>query len=68
MQDQLRLKYDMRVPRCMPVFTLHYLITDNFERKLVLDYNRVTDPVGVAAWRAGCICQRIFYAAGVNHI
>ena len=28
----------------------------------------MTDPVGVAARRAGRIRRRVFYAAGVNHI
>jgi len=35
---------------------------------LILDYNKATDPVGVAARRAGRIRRRVFYAAGVNHI
>ena len=43
-------------------------LTDDHQRKLVLDYNRKTDPAGVAARRAGCIRRRAFIAAGVNHI
>lgn len=44
------------------------LCADDCWRKLILDYNKATDPVGVAARRAGCIRRRVFYAAGVNHI
>jgi len=37
-------------------------------RKLISDYNTVTDPLGVQARRAGRIRRRVFYAAGVNHM
>ena len=33
-----------------------------------MDYNKVTDPAGVAAQKAGHIRRRVFYAAGVNRI
>ena len=33
-----------------------------------MDYNKATDPIGVAAWKAGHIRWRVFYAVGVNHI
>lgn len=33
-----------------------------------MDYNKSTDPVGVAVRRAGRIRWRVFHAAGVNHV
>lgn len=68
MQDHLRLKHDMRVPRCALVLTLPYPLTDVDQRELILKYNRATDPAGVAVRKAGRIRRRVFYAAGVNHI
>jgi len=68
MWDHLRQKAKIWVPRCALVLVLLCLLTDNSQRKLIMDYNKVTDPIGVAARRAGRIRRHVFYAAGVNHI
>ena len=47
--------------------SLCFLANDGW-RDLILKYNRATDPIGVAARKAGRIRRRVFYAAGVNHV
>jgi hypothetical protein len=68
MRHHLRHNFKIRVPRCALVFAPPYSLTDSSFRELILKYNRETDPVAVAARKAGRIRRRIFHAAGVNHI
>ena len=68
MRDHLRLRSGIRVPRCASVFASPYSLANDRQRKLILDYNKATDPAGVLARKAGRIRRRVFYAAGVNHV
>ena len=50
-------------PRC----SSPYLTIPQY-RKLIADYNTLTEPLAVQARKAGRMRRRVFYAAGVNHI
>ena len=67
MREKLGSIFGLRVPKYFFPFILSSLISHE-HRQLILDYNKITDPVGVRARRAGRIRRRVFYAAGVNHI
>lgn len=68
MKDHLRLRHGIHVSRYAFTLEPFYPLTDGCQRKLIMEFNRQTDPAGVAARRAGRIRRRVFHAAGVNHI
>lgn len=68
MRHHLRQSYGIHASRYTFVFVPQHLFAHCGQRELILQYNRIVDPAGVAARRAGRIRRRVFYAAGVNHI